>query len=81
LHDEYPIDPANINVTLKLREDIPDPDGSGPLYSMPGKVLWSRSWRLYQQGSTFRNRAWSPLPVSRSPLITLSLYHLITRPG
>ncbi|NLG44355.1 MAG: hypothetical protein GX547_14015, partial [Phycisphaerae bacterium] len=48
LHDEYPFDPANINVTLKLREDIPDPDGSGPLYSMPGKVLWSRSYRPYE---------------------------------
>ena len=29
-----------INFTLRIHADIPDPDGPGPLYSMPGDVLW-----------------------------------------
>jgi len=27
---------------LSIHSDIPDTDGTGPLYSMPGNVLWSR---------------------------------------
>jgi hypothetical protein len=45
LHDEYPYDPGNVIFRLMLREDIPDPDGEGPLFSMPGKILWARSYR------------------------------------
>jgi hypothetical protein len=47
LHDKVPDDPANVSFKLMLRADIPDPDGSGPLFSMPGKILWSRSYRPY----------------------------------
>ena len=34
--------PSNVQFVLSLHADIPDPDGPGPLYSMPGQVLWSR---------------------------------------
>jgi uncharacterized repeat protein (TIGR01451 family) len=27
---------------ISIHEDIPDPDGDGPLYSMPGTLLWER---------------------------------------
>ena len=27
---------------LSIHADIPDPDGSGPLYSMPGELLWEQ---------------------------------------
>jgi hypothetical protein len=29
------------NIHLSIHEDIPDPDGGGPLYSKPGAELWS----------------------------------------
>lgn len=35
------IQPIN-NFTVTIYSDIPDPDGSGPAYSMPGQALWSR---------------------------------------
>jgi hypothetical protein len=42
LGDVLPDDPANVEFTLSLHADIPDPDGSGPAYSMPGELLWMR---------------------------------------
>ena len=30
----------NVQFTLSIHSDIPDPDGQGPAYSMPGEVLW-----------------------------------------
>lgn len=38
-HDLYP--PEMPEIVLSIHEDIPDPDGQGPLYSMPGRPLWS----------------------------------------
>jgi hypothetical protein len=37
--DEIPQDPASALFTLSIHEDIPDPDGQGPEYSMPGELL------------------------------------------
>ena len=34
---------------LSIHSDIPDPDGTGPLYSMPGNVLWSKDLSLWQE--------------------------------
>jgi hypothetical protein len=34
--------PQDVAFTLSIHADIPDPDGSGPAYSMPGPVLWLR---------------------------------------
>ena len=31
-------------IRVAIREDIPDPDGSGPLFSQPGNLLWIRSF-------------------------------------
>lgn len=33
--------------TLSLHKDIPDPDGPGPEYSMPGEVLWVKTFEPY----------------------------------
>lgn len=33
-----------LNVHLSIHADIPDPDGPGPLYSMPGELLWERDF-------------------------------------
>jgi hypothetical protein len=40
--DQLPFgnDPTGVSFTLSIHEDIPDPDGEGPLYSMPGALLW-----------------------------------------
>lgn len=43
-NDILPIDPMNVRFTLSFHADIPDPDGQGPLYSMPGEVLWVQSF-------------------------------------
>jgi len=32
------------NLHLSIHEDVPDPDGAGPLYSHPGLELWSRDF-------------------------------------
>ena len=36
------LEPPDISVLvhLSIHSDIPDPDGEGPLYSMPGDLLW-----------------------------------------
>ncbi|HVP11151.1 MAG TPA: dockerin type I repeat-containing protein [Phycisphaerae bacterium] len=36
--------PADVAFTLSIHGDIPDPDGTGPLYSMPGPPLWTRTF-------------------------------------
>ena len=33
-------DPRGMGFTLSIHEDIPDPDGSGPEFSKPGRLLW-----------------------------------------
>jgi hypothetical protein len=42
----------NVVFTLSIHADIPDPDGSGPLYSMPGPMLWTRTYNPGQFGIT-----------------------------
>jgi uncharacterized protein (TIGR03382 family) len=42
LHDQLPANgPGSVPVKLSIHADIPDPDGTGPLYSQPGAQLWS----------------------------------------
>jgi len=43
-HDVLPADPTAAKFTLSIHTDIPDPDGDGPAYSMPGTVLWVRDF-------------------------------------
>ena len=44
-NDILPNDGAgNVEFTLSLHADVPDPDGTGPLYSQPGAVLWFRNF-------------------------------------
>ena len=38
--DVLPGDPMNVMFWLAVHADIPDPDGDGPAYSMPGPILW-----------------------------------------
>ena len=43
--DEVPVEPAvgaPFGFHISFHADIPDPDGPGPLYSMPGALLWER---------------------------------------
>jgi hypothetical protein len=45
-HDELPEEgPAAVKFRLSIHEDIPDPDGSGPLYSMPGPPVWMHEFQ------------------------------------
>jgi len=37
------LQPIN-NFTVTIYSDVPDPDGNGPLYSMPGEALWVRTF-------------------------------------
>jgi len=34
------------NIHISFHSDIPDPDGAGPLYSMPGPELWSTNFAV-----------------------------------
>jgi len=43
-HIPYFEDPAAVQFTFSIHADIPDPDGAGPEYSMPGDLLWMRTW-------------------------------------
>ncbi len=46
LNDELPYweVPDAVEFTFSIHSDIPDPDGNGPEYSMPGELLWMRTW-------------------------------------
>ena len=37
-------DPAAVQIKFSIHSDIPDPDGPGPEYSMPGDMLWMSIW-------------------------------------
>jgi len=39
-----PIQLQIFNVHVSIHADIPDPDGQGPAYSMPGPLLWQRDY-------------------------------------
>jgi len=41
------------NVHVSIHSDIPDPDGDGPLYSMPGDSLWAMDFGPYSPFVTF----------------------------
>lgn len=45
-------------IRVSIFEDIPDPDGSGPLFSKPGNKLWSKDFWTGQ----FTERLYSQLP-------------------
>lgn len=48
-------DPGNVTFSLSLHKDIPDPDGlTGPRYSMPGELLWDRTFKPGE----FRHKFW-----------------------
>jgi len=57
-------------VHVSIHADIPDPDGEGPLYSMPGDVLWERTFfpdqittRWYGEGlQSFWDAGGGPIP-------------------
>jgi hypothetical protein len=39
-----PLEDQILNIHVSVHENIPDPDGPGPLYSMPGRLLWERDY-------------------------------------
>ncbi len=43
-----------ISVHASIHADIPDPDGEGPAFSMPGELLWSRDF--YASAGQFTTR-------------------------
>ncbi|GEM_PF-2915421 len=49
---------------VKIHSDIPDPDGPGPEFSMPGPVLWEKTCTLYRMpGINFHSNL-QPIPSS-----------------
>ena len=40
---------AITSIHLSIHADIPDPDGTGPLYSMPGQELWARDFTVFSE--------------------------------
>jgi hypothetical protein len=64
-HDITPQGANNVVFTLSLHADIPDPDGNGPLFGMPGPVLWMHTFQpgtfqtaLY--GGNLQEGFWDP---------------------
>ena len=47
-------------IRVSINADIPDPDGTGPLFSKPGAVLWAKAFTADQ----FTERLYSQLPPS-----------------
>jgi len=39
-----PLSGQIFTIHVSIHEDIPDPDGTGPAYSMPGRLLWDRDY-------------------------------------
>ena len=45
LNDQLPMgNPTAVTFRLSFHHDIPDPDGSGPGYSMPGPAIWLKEF-------------------------------------
>jgi hypothetical protein len=44
LDPAIPLEQQISNIHLSIHSNIPDPDGQGPLYSMPGDLLWQRDF-------------------------------------
>ena len=42
-------DPSMVSFTLSIHSDIPDPDDPGPQFSMPGQLLWQKTFGPPQQ--------------------------------
>lgn len=45
------------NIHVGIRSNVPDPDGGGPLYSMPGDTLWTRDFAPDSPHVTFNEYA------------------------
>lgn len=54
LNDQYPGDPRDVEFTLSIHADIPDPDGTGPEYSQPGALLWQKTFFPFDPQVTAR---------------------------
>jgi hypothetical protein len=57
--------PADVAFILSIHADIPDPDGTGPLYSKPGAVLWFHtftpgSFQVLQYQANINEGWWDP---------------------
>ena len=67
------------NVHVSIHKDIPDPDGDGPLYSMPGELEWERDFSpndiLVRDGGTGEQGFY--IPDEAYFLQDHSLYHQI----
>lgn len=48
LDPTQPLTSQIFTIHVSIHDDIPDPDGEGPLYSMPGALLWSRDYAVDQ---------------------------------
>jgi len=48
LDPALPYDAQIGTVHISIHKDIPDPDGTGPLYSMPGPLVWERDYPVDQ---------------------------------
>ena len=42
------MDSSTGDINLSIWSDVPDPDGEGPLYSMPGEMLWSKTFQPFE---------------------------------
>lgn len=45
------------NIHVSIHSNIPDPDGDGPLYSMPGDLLWDMNFAADAPNITFHEHA------------------------
>jgi hypothetical protein len=89
-HDHLPQnDPRQVIFTLSLHKDIPDPDGGGPGFSMPGEPLWVRTFQPSEFGvlpfqANLQEGFWNPSdPASYEfPADTVCwLYHFPVPPA
>lgn len=50
----YPVNgpPSLTTITLSIHGDIPDPDGPGPGYSMPGPELWGGTFTVGEEATS-----------------------------
>ncbi len=57
-YGDQPSFPVITGIHASIHADIPDPDGTGPLYSMPGPLLWS--WDFLPGEFTIRSYGAGP---------------------
>jgi len=88
LDPAHPLEQQIFNIHVSIHADIPDPDGpQGPLFSMPGALLWSRDFpvtaanvkvvRYFTEGQAWYDPTQGYVPLNHKVLWRCDLTEIV----